>query len=100
MAKKEIIRGGLSGLLSAAPQAKAEAFQATEQEAEYQPATRQLKSQRGTTVRVCYNLNSELVQKAKAIAYYDRKNINEVFNEALQAYIKKWKPTEQKPPQF
>lgn len=90
MAKKDIIRGGLSGLLNTAAQAKAEP----------QPTTRQIKSQRGTTVRVCYNLNTELVQKAKAIAYYDRKNINEVFNEALQAYIKKWKPIEQEPPQF
>ena len=88
MIKKENVRGGLSGLLNTPTQAPTPTT-ATPQE----PA-------RGTTTRVCYNLNAELVAKVKAIAAYDRKNINEVYNEALQAYIDSWTPTAQEPPQF
>lgn len=88
MAKKQDVMGGLSGLLGApipAPKPTAAAPQ--------EPA-------RGTTTRVCYNLNAELVRKAKVIAAYDRKNINEVYNEALQAYIESWTPTDQEPPKL
>lgn len=103
MAKKDNVRGGLSGLLSTPTQAPTPTTNATAQEpvqVEAPTTARQMKSPRGTTVRVCYNLNAEIVKKAKAIAYYDRKNINEIFNEALQAYIDGWKPTPQEPPQL
>ena len=43
---------------------------------------------------------ADVVAKVKAIAAYDRKNINEVYNEALQAYIDSWTPTPQEPPQL
>lgn len=103
MAKKQDVLGGLSGLLST-PTPKQEPTAKPQEPVQVEEPTptgaRQLKSPRGTTIRVCYNLNAEIVAKAKAIAYYDRKNINEIFNEALQAYIDGWKPTPQEPPKF
>lgn len=97
MAKKQI-QGGLSGLLKPTQPAQAPTATVTPQE----PVKAQgvMKSERGTTVRVCYNLNADVVAKVKAIAAYDRKNINEVYNEALQAYIESWTPAPQEPPQF
>lgn len=95
MAKKQDVMGGLSGLLGApipAPKPTAAAPR--------EPARGTMKAPRGTTTRVCYNLNAELVRKAKVIAAYDRKNINEVYNEALQAYIESWTPTDQEPPKL
>lgn len=97
MAKKQI-QGGLSGLLKPTQAPTPTAQTSTAQEPVQ--ALSRLKSPRGTTVRVCYNLNTDLVTKAKKIANYDRKNINEVFNEALEAYIKAWTPTVQEPPQL
>ena len=97
MAKKQA-QGGIMDLLNPNKQVTPTADTATPQETEQ--VLSRLKSPRGTTVRVCYNLNKELVTKAKKIANYDRKNINEVFNEALEAYIKGWTPTPQEPPQF
>lgn len=102
MIKKENVRGGLSGLLNPNPtQATAPTVAATPATPEA-PAQAKgvMKSERGTTTRVCYNLNADLVAKVKAIAAYDRKNINEVYNEALAAYIEQWTPTTQEPPKF
>lgn len=105
MIKKENVRGGLSGLLNPnptqAPTAKETTVTPQEPVQVEEPTTaRTMKSERGTTVRICYNLNAELVAKVKAIAAYDRKNINEVYNEALAAYIDSWTPAPQEPPQF
>ena len=97
MAKKQA-QGGIMDLLNPNKQITPTADTATPQEPEQ--VLSRLKSPRGTTVRVCYNLNKELVTKAKKIANYDRKNINEVFNEALEAYINSWTPTVQEPPQL
>ena len=97
MAKKQA-QGGIMDLLNPNKQVTPTADTATPQETEQ--VLSRLKSPRGTTVRVCYNLNKELVTKANKIANYDRKNINEVFNEALEAYIKGWTPTPQEPPQL
>ena len=102
MAIKKQIQGGLNGLLNNRTQATTNAATveptATPQEPVQAHGT--MKSERGTTVRVCYNLNADLVAKIKAIAAYDRKNINEVYNEALAAYIESWTPTPQAPPQL
>lgn len=57
------------------------------------PETFRIKSPRGTTTRICYNLNKDVVKKMKIIAHHERKNINELYNEALQNYIEKWTPT-------
>ena len=98
MAKKQI-QSGLSGLLNPNP---VQAPTPTVETSTAQPvqAHGKLKSARGTTVRVCYNLNAELVEKIKRLAEYERKNINEVYNEALEAYIKNWTPTVMEPPQL
>ena len=94
MAKKQI-QGGLSGLLK-----PTQAPTATVTPEAPVKAQGVMKSERGTTTRVCYNLNAELVAKVRQIAAYDRKNINEVYNEALAAYIESWTPTAQEPPKF
>lgn len=100
MAKKQDVLGGLSGLLST-PTPKQEPTSTPQEPAQVKEQARgTMKSERGTTVRICYNLNAELVAKVKAIAAYDRKNINEVYNEALAAYIDSWTPTPQEPPKF
>ena len=101
MVKKQDVLGGLSGLLSTPTQAPkpTTAPVTVTPEAPAQPKG-VMKSERGTTTRVCYNLNADLVAKVKAIAAYDRKNINEVYNEALAAYIAQWTPTTQEPPQL
>lgn len=94
MAKKQDVLGGLSGLLNTPTQAPKPTTSTPQEPVQAQEPTR------GTTTRVCYNLNADIVAKIKAIAAYDRKNINEIYNEALQAYIDGWKPTPQEPPQF
>jgi hypothetical protein len=101
MAKKNEILGGLDGLLNPnRPTATPTAEPTINQEPARDAKPLQIKNKRGTTVRVCYNLNADIIAKVKAIANYDRKNINEVFNEALQSYIDKWEPTPQEPPKF
>lgn len=100
MAKKQEIMGGLSGLLSTPTQAKPTTSAPQEPVQAQEQARGTMKAPRGTTTRVCYNLNADIVVKIKAIAAYDRKNINEIYNEALQAYIDGWKPTPQEPPKF
>ncbi len=57
------------------------------------PETFRIKSPRGSTTRICYNLNKDVVKKIKIIAHHERKNINELYNEALQNYIDRWTPT-------
>lgn len=101
MAKKQI-QSGLSGLLNLNPTQAPTAPTTTVAATPEAPVRTQgvMKSERGTTTRVCYNLNADLVAKIKAIAAYDRKNINEVYNEALAAYIEQWTPTPQEPPKF
>jgi hypothetical protein len=42
------------------------------------------------TVKATYNYIPEHLQKIKAIAYYDRKSINEVMNEALNQYLESY----------
>ena len=98
MAKKQDVLGGLSGLLST-PQAP-KPTTSTPQAPAQDPIRGTMKTPRGSTIRVCYNLNTDVVAKIKALAAYDRKNINEVYNEALQAYIDSWTPTPQEPPKF
>lgn len=101
MAIKNNVRGGLSGLLSTPTQAPKPTTSTPQEPVQAKEQARgTMKSERGTTVRICYNLNAELVAKVKAIAAYDRKNINEVYNEALAAYVDSWEPTPQEPPKF
>jgi hypothetical protein len=96
MAKKQA-QGGIQDLLN--PNRNKETSTKTAITEVTEQSSR-LKSPRGTTVRVCYNLNAELIAKVKAVAHYDRKNINEIFNEALQNYIDNWQPIQQEPPKF
>ena len=96
MAKKQA-QGGIQDLLN--PNRNKETSTKTAITEVTEQSSR-LISPRGTTVRVCYNLNAELIAKVKAVAHYDRKNINEIFNEALQNYIDNWQPIQQEPPKF
>jgi len=43
---------------------------------------------------VSYSINALLDEQMRYIAYFDRKEINEVVEEAFRAYVKKWKPAE------
>jgi hypothetical protein len=52
-------------------------------------------SQEGTKeneTRATFIVNEDLLEKLKAIAYWERKQYKEVINEALQAHIDKEKP--------
>ena len=86
MAKKQI-QGGLSGLLkpTQAPTPTAQTSTAQEPVQVEAPTTaRQMKSPRGTTVRVCYNLNAEIVKKAKAMRKHARNELKEI--EQIEKY--------------
>ena len=102
MANKTQIQGGLKGMLQVNRTTPTNAATVEPTATPQEPVKAQgvMKSERGTTTRVCYNLTADLVAKVKAIAAYDRKNINEVYNEALAAYIAQWTPTTQEPPKF
>lgn len=39
---------------------------------------------------ICYSLDKNLAEKMKYIAFYDRKPINAVVEEAFADYIRKW----------
>lgn len=81
--KKDIIAGGLDGLLN--PQ------NSTTQEQPKEP------KQKGNYKIICSNIRTDLVEKLEYIAYWDRKKKNAVINEALEAYIAAWKPQQEKP---
>jgi hypothetical protein len=47
---------------------------------------------------VSFSVGSETDEKLRYIAYYDRKTISAVINEALDAYFKTWTPAPQERP--
>lgn len=83
MKKNDIITGGLNGLLNPTDQAPVQG----------EPDK---KTANASTV-VCYRVPPEVADKIRYIAYYDRKKINAVVNEALAAYIENWEPAKEKP---
>lgn len=97
MAKKEMVMGGLSGLLTPTPTPAPTPAYVEEPAQELTPKGRK-KTDKGKIV--CYNLNSDLVEKIKKIAYYERKKINEVITEALEAHIANWVPKVEEPPKL
>lgn len=48
---------------------------------------RRQKPNRHGEVRTTFVCNYEYLEKLKAIAYWDRLNIKEVYNEAIESYI-------------
>ncbi len=46
---------------------------------------------------VCGWLPVEVVDKIKYISHYDRKPLAQVMQEAMELYIKRWKPTTEQP---
>ena len=84
MKKNEIITGGLNGLL--AP---------TVEPTNTDPVKDEPKKKADAVV--CYRVPSEVAEKIKYIAYFDRKKIHAVVTEALTAYVEAWKPANEKP---
>ena len=85
--KKDIIAGGINGLLQAPVST---------------PATPQEKPAKvtGNYKIICTNIRPELAEKLEYIAYWDRKKKNAVINEALEAYVANWNPQQEKPKKF
>jgi hypothetical protein len=88
MSKKNFT-GGLNSLLGDQPK--------TPKVGRPKTSTRKLNSssQEGTKeneTRATFIINEEILDKLKAIAYWDRKLIKEVVNTALQEYLDKKKP--------
>jgi hypothetical protein len=88
MSKKNFA-GGLSSLLGDQPEKPKRGRPVTQ--------TKELNSssQEGTKekeTRATFIINEEILDKLKAIAYWDRKLIKEVVNTALQEYLDKKKP--------
>ena len=44
-----------------------------------------------TYVKVCYNLDAELVEQIKVIAYCDRRKVNATVTAALEKAVEAWK---------
>lgn len=89
--KKVDITAGLDALLTQ-PTGKDQAPAATPQE----PA-----KQRGNYKTVCYSIPTDIADKIRYIAYWDRKKLNAVVVEAFAAYCENWKPsTDAKPKQL
>lgn len=79
--KKTVIADGLNGILNLTP------------DQEQKP-----KKEKKEYISVCYSINPELAEKIRYIAYYDRKKINAVVNEAFEQYINSWTPAPQEKP--
>jgi len=88
MSKKNFT-GGLSSLLGEQPE-KVKRGRPVTQTKEITKS-----SQEGTKeneTRATFIVNEELLEKLKAVAYWERKLIKEVINTALQEYVDKKKP--------
>lgn len=86
MSKKNFT-GGLSSLLGDAPEPNQEA---THQETPKSSRGPKPNPAKQDDIRATYILNRDLVEKVKAIAYWDRKDIKEVANEVFTDYISKY----------
>lgn len=78
----------MGALLEQAP-GKAQAPAATPQE----PT-----KQRGNYKTVCYSIPTDVADKIRYIAYWDRKKLNAVVVEAFRAYCENWKPSTDEQP--
>ena len=79
MAKKQIA-AGLNGLLAPTPQ-----------EQDNAPV-------KGDKKVVSFSVSTDTDEKLRYVAYYDRKTISAVINEALAAYFESWTPAPQEKP--
>lgn len=86
--KKEKLLAGFDGMLQT-PQAKTPQQRANEAQAEKRKAEGKK--------AVCGWLPVEVVDKIKYISHYDRKPLAQVMQEAMELYIKRWKPTTEQP---
>jgi len=84
MKKNDIITGGLDGLLKPT-------------DGTTNTNTVQDEPKKKADAVVCYRVPSEVAEKIKYIAYFDRKKMHTVVTEALTAYIEAWKPANEKP---
>lgn len=88
--KKEQLLQGFEGLLqnspvkTQTPQQRANEAQKEKRKAEGKKA-------------ICAWLPVEVADKVKYISHYDRKPLAKVMQEAMEQYIKKWKPTTEEP---
>ena len=89
---KKNLDTNLGNLINPTPTAPAK-----EQDTAQAPATIRAK---GNTKPVCYSVPPETAEKIRQIAAWDRKTINAVATEALEAYAAAWKPLPQEPPKF
>lgn len=90
MAKKNFT-GGLSSLLGDEPQAEAPAKKTGRPQTSQREITKS--SQEGTKeneTRATFIINEELLDKLKAVAYWERSLIKDVLAEALQAYLEQY----------
>ena len=55
---------------------------------------------KGNYKTVCYSIPPETAEKIRKIAAWDRRKLNAVVTEALEAYAAKWKPVISEPPKF
>lgn len=86
MKKNGNIKAGLEALLTPADTKKETA------EAGAQTST-PAKNGRSERKIVCYSIDTELADKIRYIAWYDRKKINEVVEEAFMKYVNDWNAT-------
>lgn len=75
--KKQQIAAGLNGLLTPAPQ-------------EPTQATTGAATNGGATRPVSYNLNAELLEKLRYVAFMTHRKNNAVVSEALEKYLTEW----------
>lgn len=85
MKKKEIAEG-LNGLLKTPTQ------ETTEQ------APKAAQTGGNTTRPITYNLNAELLEKVRYIAFFSHKRNNAVVTEALAKYVEEWEQANGKIP--
>jgi hypothetical protein len=84
---KKNFKGGLSSLLGEQPEKPKRGRPVTQTKEIYKS------SQEGTKeneTRATFIVDEELLDKIKAVAYWDRKQIKEVINTALSSYIKSY----------
>lgn len=75
--KKDNVKAGLNGLLAPAQEPTTGT---TEQKV------------KGNYKSVCYSIPTDVAEKIRRIAWYDRRKLGAVVADALEQYIKKWKP--------
>lgn len=72
---KKTIAAGLNGLLTPAPETSQAPTGAAEKSA---------------TKQVTYNLNAELLERVRYVAFFSHKKNNAVVSEALEKFVTEW----------